>query len=370
MSPRVRRPIAGARGEGLRMVLTLVLAGAVLAAAAARALADPARYTLAGHNVTVYNLVGSLEILPGTGSSVVAEVDLQGADASRLTVEKGTVRGREALRVIYPGDRVVVPSMGSNSTSTMRVNEDGTFGDDRDGHEQGRKVTLSGRGPGVEASADVKLLVPPGTSLIVRWGHGEASVSRVDADLTLDGASMPIRAEQLRGAFHADIGSGGVDVLGCEGSVGVDTGSGRVHLRDVRTRGDIVVDTGSGEVSGESLTAASVAIDTGSGAIALESVQAKSVTLDTGSGSIDLDLGEDVSMLVVESGSGDVTVSFPRGVGAQLSVETGSGGIHSDLALEAQVRKHDALVGRIGDGHGTIEIETGSGTVTLRERKL
>lgn len=370
MSARAGRPIAGARGSGFLRILALVLAGAALAAASGRASADPARYILAGRNVTVYNLVGSLEILPGTGSSVVAEVTIQGADASRLKIVNGPVRGREALRVLYPGDRVIVPSMGSNSTSTMRVNDDGTFGDDREKHEHGRKVTLSGRGPGVEASADVKLLVPPGASLIVRWGHGEASVSRVDADVTLDGASMPIRAEQLHGAFHADIGSGSVDVAGCEGAIGVDTGSGRVHLRDVRTRGDIAVDTGSGEVSGENLSAASVAIDTGSGSIALESVQAKSVTLDTGSGSIDLDLGEDVSMLVVESGSGDVTVSFPRGVGAQLSVETGSGGIHSELALESQVRKHDALVGRIGDGRGTIEIETGSGTVTLRERKL
>jgi DUF4097 and DUF4098 domain-containing protein YvlB len=370
MSARAGRPIAGARGTAFLRILALVLAGAALAATSARAAADPVRYTFGGRNVTVYNLVGSLEILPGTGSSVVAEVTLQGADASQLKVGRGTVRGRDALRVLYPGDRVVVPSMGSNSTSTMRVNEDGTFGDDRDGHEHGRKMTLSGRGPGVEASADVKLLVPAGTNLIVRWGNGEASVSRVDADVTLDGASMPIRAAELRGAFHADIGSGSVDVVGCEGVIGVDTGSGRVHLRDVHTRGDIAVDTGSGEVSGESLSAATVAIDTGSGSIALENVQAKSVTLDTGSGSIDLDLSEDVSMLVVESGSGDVTVSFPHGVGAQLSVETGSGGIHSELALETQVRKHDALVGRIGDGHGTIDIETGSGTVTLRERKL
>jgi DUF4097 and DUF4098 domain-containing protein YvlB len=355
--------LAGARGAGL----LLVLAGAGIAWGPAQA--DTVRYSITGKEVTVYNLVGSLEILPGTSSSVTAEVQTQGPDAAKLKVLTGQVRGHQALRVVYPDDRVVVPSMGEHSTTTLRVREDGTFGDDK-GHDQGRRMTLSGRGPGIEASADVKLLVPAGTTLIVHWGHGSASVARVDAAVTVDGASMPVRAEDLHGPFHADIGSGSVDVLGSDAELNIDTGSGRVHLRDVRTRENILVDTGSGEVSGENLSAASVAIDTGSGSITLEKVEAKSVTLDTGSGEIDLDLTTDVSTLVVESGSGDVTVSFPPGVGAQLSVETGSGGIRSELALETQVRKHDALIGRIGDGRGTIEIETGSGTVTLRERKL
>jgi len=180
---------------------------------------------------------------------------------------------------------------------------------------------------------------------------------------------MPIHAEDLHGPFHADIGSGEVEVLGSDATLNIDTGSGRVHLRDVRTSEDILVDTGSGEVSGENLKAGSLAIDTGSGSISMENVDAKSVTMDTGSGEIDLDLAGDVSTLVVESGSGDITISFPPGVGAQVSVESGSGGIRSELALETQVRKHDALVGRIGDGRGSIGIETGSGTVTLRERK-
>jgi lia operon protein LiaG len=360
----LRGRLAGARGAGL----LLVLAGAGIAWGPAHA--DTIRYSIPGKEVTVYNLVGSLEILPGTGSAVTAEVQTQGQDAAKLKVLTGQVRGRQALRVVYPDDHVVVPSMGHHSTTTLRVREDGTFGDDKEGHDQGRRMTLSDRGPGIEASADVKLLVPPGTNLIVRWGLGSASVARVDAKVTVDGASMPIRAEDLHGPFHADIGSGSVDVMGSDAELNIDTGSGGVHLRDVRTRENILVDTGSGEVSGENLSAASVAIDTGSGSITLEKVEAKSVTLDTGSGEIDLDLTSDVSTLVVESGSGDVTVSFPRGVGAQLSVETGSGGIRSELALETQVRKHDALIGRIGDGRGTIEIETGSGTVTLRERKL
>ena len=353
----LRHSLAGAPAAGL----LLALAGTWTQAQAA-----PVRYTITGNKISVYNLVGSLEIVPGTGSGLVAEVDVQGPDAAKLKVLTGSVRGRQALRIQYPGDRVLDRSMGHGSTTTMRVRDDGTFGDDK--HEEGRRMTISGR-EGIEASADVKLLVPAGTNLMVYWGHGSASVARVDADVYVDGASMPIHAEDLHGPFHADIGSGEVEVIGTDATLNIDTGSGRVHLQDVRTTEDVLVDTGSGEVAGENLKAKTLAIDTGSGSINLENVDAKSVTMDTGSGEVDLDLAGDVSSLVVESGSGDITVSFPPGVGAQVSVESGSGGIRSELALETQVRKHDALVGRLGDGHGSIGIETGSGTVTLRERK-
>lgn len=355
----LRRTQAGVPAAGLLLALMGVSVGSPAQAA-------PVRYTITGNKVSVYNLVGSLEIVPGTGSGVVAEVDIQGPDAAKLKVLTGSVRGRQTLRVQYPGDHVLDRSMGHGSTTTMRVRDDGTFGDDK--HEQGRRMTISGR-DGIEASADVKLLVPAGTNLMVYWGHGSASVARVDADVFVDGASMPIHAEDLHGPFRADIGSGEVEVIGTDATLNIDTGSGRVHLQDVRTTEDVLVDTGSGEVAGENLTAKTLAIDTGSGSIDLENVDSRSVTMDTGSGEIDLDLAGDVSTLTVESGSGDINVSFPPGVGAQVSVESGSGGIRSELALETQVRKHDALVGRLGDGRGTIGIETGSGTVTLRERK-
>jgi hypothetical protein len=35
--------------------------------------------------------------------------------------------------------------------------------------------------------------------------------------------------------------------------------------------------------------------------------------------------------------------------------------------METSVRKHDELVGRIGDGKARIAIETGSGTVSIRQ---
>jgi lia operon protein LiaG len=289
---------------------------------------EPTRHTISGAEVAIYNLLGTLEVVRGDGPSVVAEVTFHGKDAVRLKVENGPIEGRQTLRVIYPGDRIVAPEFGDHTTSTFRVNEDGTFRHEKRG---GRRVVISGRGPGIEAGADMRLLVPPGKKVSVDWGHGKATVTRIDADLTLDAASMPVIATGIRGSLHVDIGSGMVRVEGADAEISIDTGSGDVSLAGIRARG-VDVDTGSGEVTVEIL-------------------------------------GETRS-LEIESGSGDVSVTIPKTLGADLSIETGSGRIETNLTLETSVRKHDVLVGRIGDGQGRIAIETASGTVSIRQAGL
>jgi hypothetical protein len=352
-----------------RLFLSLFLAG-VLALGptigASRGYASPyeaTRYTITGSHVAIYNLVGSLEVVRGDGASVIAEVSPKGGDAERLKVATGLIDGVQTLRVVYPADRILVPEFGDNTTSTMRVREDGTFG----GKDRaGRKVVLSGQGSGLEAAADLRLLVPAGKKVDVYWGHGKASVTRVNADLTLDGAAMPITATGLKGSLHVDIGSGHVRVQDVDAEIWIDTGSGEVALSGIRAK-SIQVDTGSGEVSGTDLTASEVSIDTGSGEIQVEKLKAERVALNTGSGGVTAEVSEGIQSIEIDSGSGDVSLTIPKKLGAQLSVETGSGGIETNLTMETSVRKHDELVGRIGDGKARIAIETGSGTVSIRQ---
>ena len=327
---------------------------------------EPTRYTITGSHVAIYNLVGSLEVVRGDGASVVAEITMKGKDAARLSVATGLIDGQQTLRIVYPSDRILVPEFGENTTSTMRVKEDGTFRDDEHG---GRKVTLSGRGSGLEAGADVRLMVPPGKKVEVYWGHGKADVTRIDADLSVDAAAMPISATGIKGSLHVDIGSGHVRVEDADAEIWIDTGSGEVALSRIRAK-SIEVDTGSGEVTGTDLSAVNVSIDTGSGDVQVGKLKAERVSLDTGSGEVVAELSEGIETIEVDSGSGDVSVTIPKRFGAELSVETGSGGIETNLTMETSVRKHDELVGRIGDGKGRITIETGSGTVSIRQAGL
>ena len=327
---------------------------------------EPSRYTITGADVGIYNLLGNLEVVRGEGASVVAEVTLHGKDAVRLQVANGPIDGRQTLRVIYPGDRIVNPEFGDHTTSTFRVNEDGTFHNDNHG---GRRVTISGRGPGIEAGADIRLLVPPGKKVRVHWGHGKASVTRVDADLALDAAGMPVSATGISGPFHVEIGSGTVRVEGADAGVWIETGSGDVSLSRIHGK-EVAVDTGSGDVTGNDVSAESASIETGSGDVELGKFIAGSMSLETGSGAVTVEIAGVTRSLEIDAGSGDVSVTIPKALGAELSVQTGSGGIETNLTMETSVRKHDELVGRIGDGRARIAIETGSGTVSIRQAGL
>src|SRR5919198_766246 len=105
------------------------------------AAAQISRHVLKGDSVAIYNLVGELRVEAGTGSDVVVELTRGGADAGKLDVQTGPVWGR-----------------GWNTT--LRVRDDGTFGEEHGRHDrrgwfrEGHEVRITGRGRGgLEAHA-------------------------------------------------------------------------------------------------------------------------------------------------------------------------------------------------------------------------
>ena len=111
--------------------------------------AQTTRYVLKGDSVAVYNLVGELRVEPGSGSDVAVQVTRGGADAARLDVQSGPLRGRETLRIIYPEDVISLPDWGRGWNTTLRVRDDGTFGDGGSWRRDGREVRITGRGRGL-----------------------------------------------------------------------------------------------------------------------------------------------------------------------------------------------------------------------------
>lgn len=319
-------------------------------------------YRLEGRRVAIYNLAGRMEVVRGSGSDVVVRVVRGGADAGALEVAVDEIGGRQALRVLYPEDRIVYDGMGRGSNTRVSVQDDGTFG-----HGGGRRVTIRGSGSGLDAHADLRIEVPPGRAVEVRVAVGEATATDVESDLTIDTGSGSVEASGIRGDLLVDTGSGRVTVFDVEGEVGVDTGSGGVAID--RVRGErILVDTGSGSVEGSELTASSVRIDTGSGSIDVRGIDSPDVYLDTGSGSVEVELLSDVESLDVDTGSGSVTVRVPESLGAELEVDTGSGGIDVDFPVRLHTMRRDHIEGVVGDGRGRIRIDTGSGAVRLVRR--
>jgi hypothetical protein len=79
-----------------------------------------------------------------------------------------------------------------------------------------------------------------------------------------------------------------------------------------------------------------------------------------------VELEDDVDSLLVDTGSGSVTLRLSETVGARLMVDTGSGGIDSDLPVTVTRSRRGLLEGRLGDGDGLIQVDVGSGGVRLR----
>jgi lia operon protein LiaG len=347
----------------LQRFLTAVATSALLVPVLASA-QGVERFTLRGREVAVYNLVGTLRVEGGAGDAVVVEVTRVGADAARLTLDDGDVRGRAALRVRYPEDRIVYPRLGSDNRSTIGVNEDGTFGEDGGGWRQRRRVEVRSRGDGMDAHADLRVIVPKGKSLFVRNGVGETTIDNVEGQLNVSVAAARVHATRLRGSLSLDTGSGGVEVSDVTGDLRLDSGSGGAVLDGVRG-GILHLDVGSGSVRGRSIDVTELVGDIGSGGVRLASVRTPKLQLETGSGGSDVELTTPPSDVSIEAGSGGVTLRIPATSGAAVDIETGSGGIDTDFEVNVSRMERRSLTGTFGDGRGRIRIRAGSGTVRL-----
>jgi lia operon protein LiaG len=358
------------------------------------------RFSLSGPRVAVFNLAGEMRVEAGSGSAVVVEVTRAGRDADELAVRTGDMADWRALRIIYPSNRLVYPRLGRMSRSQFDAERDGTFGSrilratlDDDGFtftnsvrgSGGREqIRVTGSGSGLQAWADLRVLVPAGQTVALHIGVGRISVSNVNGDVRVEARSGGVAAANVDGSLLIHTGSGSVTAADVTGHVRIDTGSGGVDVQQVNN-GTVIVNTGSGSIDAGDLTVRALAletgsggidardvdapelkIETGSGTIRADLVRARDLDLSTGSGSITLGLLTDVRNARLHTGSGGITLGVPRNLGAELLVDTGSGGIDTEIPLQVTLKKKTSLRGRIGDGNGRIEIDTGSGGVRLR----
>jgi hypothetical protein len=325
---------------------------------------SPERVSLDGREVAIYNLVGKLRVEGGTGDRVIVEVTRAGRDAGRLKLQTGDVRGRMALRVVYPEDRIVYSDMSWHGRTNFSGSDDGTWGDNnRDGYDR-RRIEVSSRGDGLDAHADLHVIVPKGKTIFLRQGVGETSIENVDGHISVDVAASHVRIAHVRGSLNVDAGSGGVDITDVTGDLSLDCGSGGATLDGVRG-GTLKMDIGSGSLRGRALDVSELTADVGSGGVRLSSVKTPRLHLEAGSGSTEVELLASPDDVSIEAGSGGVTLRMPAATNASVDIETGSGGIDTDFEVKLSRIEKRALRGTIGTGKGRIKIESGSGSVRL-----
>jgi hypothetical protein len=379
------------------MIKTLLPAAAILLVATPVFAQE--RFSVPGNQIAIYNVAGEIRVEAGSGDNVVVEVTRHGNDSGRLDIERGTDDGWQMLVVRYPENRIVYRPLGRFSRSEFGVREDGTFGmrnmnpdwgEDRIKKDPGsvgggRRTRVSGSGSGLDAYADLRVLIPSGKNVAVHLGVGKIIVNNVNGELQLDARSASIEATGVTGLGRFDTGSGSITLRNGAGNFGLHTGSGGVRVDDI-TRGALIVDTGSGSVEASDLEVTALQIGTGSGGVTVVGANAPAARihtgsggiraqrfastdfdLDTGSGGIRVELATDVRVGRVSTGSGSVTIATTGDVGAEVEVETGSGGIDVDSpGMVVHESRRTFLRGRLGDGRGSLHVNTGSGGVSFR----
>ncbi len=353
--------------------LSALVAAALLMLAALPARAQQ-EWSFEGNELLVTNLVGEITVRGHDGSRIVVRVQPLGDDADviRFEVKRG---GDAEFHVVFPleqSTRYSYPRRRGGRTEFRLESwrDESAFLEEIYSGISGReRIEVGGDRDGLEAWADLEVLLPRGVDAVVKVAVGELKAMDVEADILLDTHSGPVTAQNIQGNTNIDTGSGSVDVSGVRGSLYVDTGSGRVEAADIEGE-RITIDTGSGRVTVERATARQMEIDTGSGSVRTSRIYCDNSIVDTGSGSVTLDLMElSGGSHSVDTGSGSVTVNMPADASVRIIADTGSGGIDLDVP-NAMLRRmsRDEVELEIGGGAARLEIDTGSGGITIRTR--
>jgi len=76
-----------------------------------------------------------------------------------------------------------------------------------------------------------------------------------------------------------------------------------------------------------------------------------------------------IRQIEIDTSSGSVELTMSSVPGMEITVETGSGSINVDLpGLTTTSSRRNSFRGTVGDGRAQVNIDTGSGSVTIRER--
>jgi hypothetical protein len=334
-------------------------------------------FTFDGKELLVSNMIGKIEVVAGSTDAFRVLVSVHGEDAEEGLLEFITEDGsKSALAIKFPLDdhtKYIYPALGRNSSTTITFNEENDHGGSWlkkvfSGFG-GKKVTVKGKGNGLEMWADVTIEVPAKRVLEVRHGVGEIQAVGLEADMNLDTHSGTISVENLKGDLLADTGSGRVAAMGVEGEVNIDTGSGSVRV-DNCNGSEILVDTGSGSVKVNGVICEYLLVDTGSGGVEAKGVEADKAKIDTGSGSVYMQLdsmGE--GHFVIDTGSGGIELVLPADASARIMADTGSGSVHNKVdGANVTLAARDELEMTVGAGTAKVTLDAGSGSITVRQK--
>lgn len=195
------------------------------------------------------------------------------------------------------------------------------------------------------------VVVPPGVKVRTSAVSGDVSVRGTGGDVVASTVSGEITVEEASGIVELSSVSGNVDARRISGRADIETVSGDVDVDDVN--GSLATESVSGEVAIRRGRLTALRAESVSGTISYAGVLAAQGDIR------------------INSHSGDVYLTVPADLSANLEMETWSGDIASDFPLTLQPgenvgRRNRRVRFTVGSGGARITAETFSGDITIR----
>ncbi len=281
---------------------------------------------LASHSVWAGDVDKTLDWIPGGEINIsitAGKMHIQGWDKNQVKLA-GDFKGDE--------DRLVFKKSGKNVKLELKDESRGWWGSNSNG------------------SVDFTMFAP------------------FDSDIDLEGTSLRVFIEKIKGNVDANSVSGSLRLTGPSGRIDLETVSGDIDIEDAS--GKMRLRTVSGDINTD-VDAFTFDARTVSGDIDGSIGRSELVSLLSVSGDIEVALSlADDGRLEGQTVSGSIELSFDDELNADVEINTGPGGdIYNRLSKHRPDDNNhwgQELRFTQGDGDGNVELETMSGSIKVR----
>jgi DUF4097 and DUF4098 domain-containing protein YvlB len=219
-----------------------------------------------------------------------------------------------------------------------------------------------------QGRVDYQLWVPPRVNVLAETRSGNFFIQGIRGDVKTKIVSGRMEFSSIQGNVEVETTSGGIELVEVEGDVNLSSLSGNISLNQVK--GNILVRSTSGKLQMSSVEG-TIRGYTASGKIVMRKIRGIVELIETTSGDIQaelLEVADDWLGMIFNSATGDIEVSLPRSLGANLGIKTVSGRISCNFTILTKGEfEPGALGGLINGGGPLLEIETISGDIFLRQ---
>ena len=216
----------------------------------------------------------------------------------------------------------------------------------------------------VSSSGDVQLASILGAAEITS-ASGDVEATGIGGNLKIDVSSGDMTVSGVAGKAFLSSASGDIEAHYVKGDAGVQTSSGDIVLTEIG--GDLTAASASGDVTAEGVRG--VVFGGTSGSARFTGVRG-GVTAAVASGDIEVGASpESPANYEIRTSSGQIELRFelaPKG-GFALKAQTTSGDISMSLPIKVTKVSRHTITGIVREGKSIVVLETASGDITVSE---